>query len=574
MSDQSITTACSGCGKNLRVGPHLAGKRVKCKACAAETSRPDHDVTQPTIVDRKPAASGNAASGNAASGNASSAPRSVGVTRQPEAAKSASVARSVTMGPAKPAAGGGKPAAPRRKVVAAKDLVPGAMMGQFRIVRVLGRGTSGAVYEAFDTVLERTVALKVLPESIAERGPTALADFLREANISSPLEHQNINSVFQAGRQGAVCFFVMEHSPDGSSADFVSGKGRMNPYDAARVAAAAARGLAAAHEGGILHGHIRPQNLLLGERFAVRVADFGLRAALERCGLVPDDAPAEFFSPELCAGQPTDVRSDLYCLGAVLHYLLTGRPPYEGPNRNAVMAGHMRLAPPDPRQVSEDIPDALASVVMRAMAKNPAGRYGSAAEMAADLEAVAAEAPVPEGEAAAKEPEAPRAAPPVQAPRAAVPWKWYAGIAAGVVLAFGLALWATVGGSKPAEEDPAAETPKKKADAGEVALRLIVNASGDADRVPNVPLVLDPAIAAHNKQVEGVLGEDLRNRKKFQPAPSGPPACPVCRKPAADEFTVPYNGRKVRFCSGKCAAEFRLNASAYSSKIPPDNPTD
>jgi serine/threonine protein kinase len=522
------------------------------------------------------------------------------------------------------ASSGGRSAGPSAGELAI-DLDEGARLGQFAVVRTLGRGTSGAVYHAHDTVLERDVAIKVLPAAVSEGGPDALAEFLRQANISSPIEHAHVNSVYQAGRAGDACFFAVEFCPGGSVADYVSRKGRLTPADAARVIAQAARGLAAAHSGGLVHGNIRPENVLLGEDWTAKIADTGLRAALERCGLVPDDAPAEYFCPEQCAGQGGGPRGDLYSLGAVLFFTLTGRPPFRG-TRNAVMAGHLRSDPPDPRTVASDIPDDLAALVQKALAKRPADRFASAAEMASELEAVWARLSPKEAGSQTRLksivttgmiPLGPSAAPKT-APLPRRPADWSAWrtpmIVAGVVAALLVlgtgAAWMLrgkgtpkggAGGSGGAAGTDGAGRPgdagSNSAAEGDAAVERLATLSGEGGTYrPAATLTgtLHNIVEGQGRTDPDGMLDSLEKPRRPAKRPGGspnggsaqgttapphghnhegPPNCPVTGKPGRPAISEGHNGMRWKFCSEECRQKFLRDPDRYANNpAPPAKP--
>ena len=254
----------------------------------------------------------------------------------------------------------------------------------------------GVVLRGRDAVIERDVAIKLLPEEMAE-DDTALARFLSEARAAGKLNHANVVSIYEIGQEGNAYYLVMELIPGGSVSDGLADGRPFSVLDATRIVIDAAKGLAAAHAVGLVHRDMKPANLMKAADGSVKITDFGLAKTssprareMTQAGMVV--GTPYFMSPEQCDAKPVDARSDIYSLGATYYSLLTGRNPYQESNSVIqVMFGHCQGEIPDPRAVNATIPTACKSaIVARAMAKSPDDRYQSAAEMLADLQAVAA----------------------------------------------------------------------------------------------------------------------------------------------------------------------------------------
>jgi serine/threonine protein kinase len=267
----------------------------------------------------------------------------------------------------------------------------------FLLRRRVSSGGMGSVYEALDSRLERPVAVKLLRRSVAAGDPDALPRFRREARSAARVQHPNVTQMFHAGEEGDVHFLVMEYVDGPSAAALLNAGGPMAWPWAVRLAADACRGLAAVHEAGLVHRDVKPANILVGRGGVAKLADFGLAMRPES----PDDllsaegrilGTPEYMSPEQCDGRPADGRADLYSLGLTLFALLTGRSPFAdvgGPVD--VMLAQCRRELPEPRDRRADIPERLAAVIRRAARKDPAERFASAADMLAELDALAAE---------------------------------------------------------------------------------------------------------------------------------------------------------------------------------------
>ena len=271
----------------------------------------------------------------------------------------------------------------------------GRSLGKYQLTAVLGQGGMGTVFRAHDPLIDRDVAVKLLPEELAD-DETALGRFLSEAKAVGKLNHSHVVSVYDVGQEGRAYYLVMELMPGGSASDRLDEGHAFSVLDATRVAIDACKGLAAAHTAGLIHRDIKPANLMQAADGSFKITDFGLakpsspRAReITQAGMVV--GTPYFMSPEQCDAKPVDARTDLYSLGATYYSLLTGRNPYEDSQSVIqVMFGHCQGDIPDPRAANPAIPPACAAIVARAMAKSPADRYQSASEMLADLQAVAA----------------------------------------------------------------------------------------------------------------------------------------------------------------------------------------
>ncbi|MFE6805136.1 PQQ-binding-like beta-propeller repeat protein [Streptomyces sp. NPDC057681] len=270
---------------------------------------------------------------------------------------------------------------------------------RYRLVRLLGQGGMGEVWEARDEVLGRAVAVKVI-SVLAGGGSTAdeaRARFLREARITAALQHPHIVTVHDLGTaatsEGGTPFLVMELLR-GEGLEAAVRRGPVGGADAARWGGQICEALAEAHAVGVLHRDIKPANLFVASSGRVKVLDFGIaRAAdpsatdgrLTRTGLVV--GTAAYMAPEQARGYP-EQRSDLYALGCVLFELRTGRLPFTAPDTLGFLTAHLNDAPPVPSSVAPDVSPAWDRLVLRLLAKDPRDRYGSAAELAEELRAL------------------------------------------------------------------------------------------------------------------------------------------------------------------------------------------
>ena len=263
--------------------------------------------------------------------------------------------------------------------------------GRYRLVRRIATGGMGEVWQADDTVLGRRVALKLLVEELAA-DDRATRRFVREARATARLAHPNVARVFDFGRDGGAPFLVMELL-EGETLAARLASGPLGPAEAARVAAAVADALEAAHQLGIVHRDVKPSNVMLTRDGEVKVLDFGIAAAADETHSTTGSglyATVAYVSPERVAGEPATPASDVYSLGAVLYELLCGRPPFSGPSPALVARAHLHDQPVPVRQLAPWVPARLAEACQAALAKDPARRPSSAASLAIRLRAAVA----------------------------------------------------------------------------------------------------------------------------------------------------------------------------------------
>ncbi len=267
--------------------------------------------------------------------------------------------------------------------------------GRYRLERPLGHGGMASVYLARDSELDRPVAVKLLAENAA--GDDGLRErFVREARLAARLSHPNIVSVFDAGEDGGRPYIVMEHVEGETLAELLAGRGRLPADEARGLALQAARGLAHAHAAGLVHRDIKPQNLLLRDEGTLKIADFGIARAAEGTALTQAGTvlgTAAYLAPEQALGEEATPAADVYSLGAVLYELLTGKPPYEFESLADLADKQRRHAIAPVRELAPDVPRDLEDIVMRCLARNPAYRPASAAELERELGPANAEPP-------------------------------------------------------------------------------------------------------------------------------------------------------------------------------------
>ncbi len=262
---------------------------------------------------------------------------------------------------------------------------------RYKLERRLGVGGMSTVQLAFDTRLERYVAVKLLAEHLAEDA-SFVSRFRREALAAARLVHPNVVQVFDFGLDDETGrnFIVMEHVAGQSCAEILRDQGAQTPEEALSILVQACRGLDYAHRNGVVHRDVKPGNLLRSNEGVVKLADFGIAKAAEDSEITKAGSvlgTAAYLSPEQARGEKAGPPADLYALGVVSYQLLTGRLPYEAASLTDLARMQESTPPLSPSDVNPDVPRALGEAVMRALHPLPEGRYEGALEMADALEA-------------------------------------------------------------------------------------------------------------------------------------------------------------------------------------------
>ncbi len=258
-------------------------------------------------------------------------------------------------------------------------------LGKYEIKRQLGKGAMGTVYEGWDPIIERQVAIKTvnLPDASDPETEEALARFRREAQAAGRLTHPNIVGVFDYGETGDVAYIVMEYIDGPPLKNLLDKQERFTIANTVRIMDDLLTGLQFSHDRGVVHRDIKPANLMLTSGGQAKIADFGIAriesSSMTQAGTVLG-TPA-YMSPEQIMGQVVDARSDIYSSGVLLYQLLTGERPFEG-GMSAIMHKALNTEPPLPSQISVTAPAAFDAVVRKAMAKRPEDRFANASDFA------------------------------------------------------------------------------------------------------------------------------------------------------------------------------------------------
>jgi serine/threonine protein kinase/Leucine-rich repeat (LRR) protein len=384
---------CPGCDKKLQVKEELTGKRVKCPRCGKSLAIPSTlmaapkgqptlklDPEQKSAEPVKPSLSGEVTGGSSSG------------THQD----------TLTLGPGDASRPRPDSAEARSQEAHHQELIdflaapqqPGELgrLGAYRILRVLGAGGMGVVFQAEDPHLERHVGLKMMKPALAS-SEAARKRFLREAKATAAIKHDHIVTIYQVGEERSVPFLAMEFL-EGEPLDERLKRDNVLPVkEVLRIGREIAEGLSAAHERGLIHRDIKPGNIWLErKRGRVKILDFGLARAMDdethltQTGAIVG-TPA-YMAPEQAQGEPIDVRCDLFSLGGVLYRMCTGKAPFKGANTMSLLMSLARDTPQAPSELNATVPAALSDLIMRLLAKNPAERPATAEAAAEAIRAM------------------------------------------------------------------------------------------------------------------------------------------------------------------------------------------
>jgi tRNA A-37 threonylcarbamoyl transferase component Bud32 len=267
------------------------------------------------------------------------------------------------------------------------SMIGTVLSGRYRLEAKLGSGGMSTVYLARDETLDRPVAVKVMHREMSEQADQ-LERFRQEARAVAKLSHHNVVSVIDAGEDGGFPYIVFEYVKGETLKQRISRIGALDSQEAIAYAVEVARGLAVAHSRRMVHRDIKPQNILIDEEGCAKLTDFGISRQLEQDGMTATGrvlGTTDYVAPEQAMGHPVDQRSDIYSLGVVLYEMLIGQVPFHADSQVGVAMKHVNEELPDVQRRRPDLSAAVALVVERATAKNPAERYQEIGEMIDDL---------------------------------------------------------------------------------------------------------------------------------------------------------------------------------------------
>jgi eukaryotic-like serine/threonine-protein kinase len=270
--------------------------------------------------------------------------------------------------------------------------------GRYEIQEELGAGGMGVVYRAFDREIGETVALKAIRPDVRDYDPTLLDRFKQELRLARRITHRNVVRTFDLGEVDRIYYITMEYVRGTTVATLIKEAGRLAVPAALTIGKQVCRALEIAHEAGIVHRDIKPQNLLVDPTGFLKVTDFGIARlagpqtdgeALTVTGAVV--GTPQYMAPEQLLGEPVDGRADIYATGAVLYECVTGRRPYEASTPVALLGYYVREEPPpDPASLNPEVPAAFAKTILRSLERRPGDRWQTASEFLQALEKVSA----------------------------------------------------------------------------------------------------------------------------------------------------------------------------------------
>ncbi|GIO26104.1 Stk1 family PASTA domain-containing Ser/Thr kinase [Ornithinibacillus bavariensis] len=259
---------------------------------------------------------------------------------------------------------------------------------RYRIIEKIGGGGMADVYLADDTILDRKVAIKVLRLEYAN-DEEFIARFDREAQSATSLSHPNIVSIFDVGEEDQILYMVMEYVDGMTLKEFIQKYGPLDVTEAINIMKQITAAITHAHENGIVHRDIKPQNILIDTYGHIKVTDFGIAIALSATSLTQTNSilgSVHYLSPEQARGGLATKKSDIYSLGIVLFEMLTGRLPFSGQSPVSIALKHLQSETPSVRNYSPDVPQSVENIVLKATAKDPFHRYNTVYDMEESLE--------------------------------------------------------------------------------------------------------------------------------------------------------------------------------------------
>jgi eukaryotic-like serine/threonine-protein kinase len=283
-----------------------------------------------------------------------------------------------------------------------------ALEDRYQILKELGRGGMGIVFQAYDKQLKEQVAIKVL-SPLLSGDPDALERLKREVSSARRVTHSNVIRIHDISEHNGLHYISMEFFEGGSLKDYIKKTGTLSLMQALNIALQICDGLDAAHRQGVIHRDLKSQNIIIGSSNHVKIIDFGLARSENLEGLTVTGlimGTPEYMAPEQVAGKTVDERADIYSLGIILYEMFTGRVPFTGESAIAVGFKQLKEDPTKPREINPQIPVEVENVILRALEKNPLSRFSSVAELKANLEKAGLnQTPVVEQPASKSQPE-------------------------------------------------------------------------------------------------------------------------------------------------------------------------
>jgi serine/threonine protein kinase len=266
--------------------------------------------------------------------------------------------------------------------------VASALEGRYQILKELGRGGMGIVYQAHDKQLKDQVAIKIL-SPLLSNDPEALERLKREVSAARRITHPNVIRIHDIAETAGLHYVSMEYFQGPSLKEFIKTSGPISIGMASNIAYQICDGLEEAHRQGVIHRDLKSQNIIIGASNHIKIIDFGLAQSSHLQGMTATGlimGTPEYMSPEQVSGKRVDERADIYSLGIILYELFTGRVPFSGDSAIAVGFKQLKEDPPKPTEINPQLSSTIEAVILKALEKDPLRRYSSVSSLKADLE--------------------------------------------------------------------------------------------------------------------------------------------------------------------------------------------
>lgn len=258
---------------------------------------------------------------------------------------------------------------------------------RYQIIKSIGEGGMANVYLAYDTILDRNVAVKILRGDLSN-DEKFVRRFQREALAASSLAHQNIVEVYDVGEDNGEYYIVMEYIEGKHLKNLIKKRGKLTLSEAVDIMLQITDGMSVAHDSYIIHRDIKPQNIMILENGLVKITDFGIAMAMNATQLTQTNSvmgSVHYLPPEQASGQGSTLQSDIYSMGIVMYELISGELPFRGDNAVEIALKHLKEPIPDIRELVPNVPNSIVNIIKKATAKNPKNRYSDARSMHDDL---------------------------------------------------------------------------------------------------------------------------------------------------------------------------------------------
>jgi serine/threonine protein kinase len=268
--------------------------------------------------------------------------------------------------------------------------VVSALEGRYQVLKELGRGGMGIVFQAYDKQLKEQVAIKILSPLLAN-DPEALERLKREVSAARRITHSNVIRIHDIAETNGLHYVSMEFFAGTNLKEYIKRAGHLSIMEAFNIASQVCDGLQAAHAQGVIHRDLKSQNIIINAANQIKIIDFGLAHTQQMQGLTATGlimGTPEYMAPEQVSGKKVDERADVYSLGIILYELFTGRVPFSGNSAISIGFQQVKDSPPRPCSINPQIPAAVEEIILKALQKDPMMRFRSVSELKEELESV------------------------------------------------------------------------------------------------------------------------------------------------------------------------------------------